>query len=445
MTVRTGLAAAAAIVAAGPLAAAEIYAVDGVTVTLGIEAGAGGFSVSNPNFGLGRVDVISGENTGDAAWVEGYLEPSISVTFDAGEGFSLTGEVSAVLTGTGGDGDAGGFTDGPETDADIEKAWAGVTVALTDDEDNPWALTAAAGRMDMQIGDGFLFWDGNYDTGGDAAYWLAPRSAFDFAATVDVSNSAYGFMPFYVKGDGDQDHTEILGADLRMQGDWGSVGGLYAMVDDSDEQDFTRKGMEMISVRAHGVAAPFLDGLSFSGEYARQFGGEGATKFRADGYYAQADYAVETLPWTPTFSYRYSDFSGDGDDSDATVRAFDPLFYGFSGGWGTWFQGEIVGEYLLFNSNQRTHMAKVALSPREDLEIGAIYYHFDLDKKNYFGTPVGSRSFADEINVYADWSVTDTVYIGAVAGVAFPASGAKEAFGDNETIYLVQTSLIITY
>lgn len=445
MTYRNTLAALAAFAAAGPLAAAELHNADGLTVTAGIEAGAGGFSVGAPNFGVGRVDARTGDNTGDAAWAEGYLEPTLTAAYDAGAGFSLTGEVSAVLTGTTGDGDAGGFTDGPETDADIEKAWAGATFALTEDEQNPWALSVAAGRMDVQIGDGFLFWDGNFDAGDDAAYWLAPRTAFDFAATADLSNGAVGATPFYVKGDGDQDHTEIFGADLRYEGDWGAVGGLYAKVDDSDEQDFTRKGMEMISVRATSIAAPFLDGLSFSGEYARQFGGEDGIKFDSDGYYAQADYHAASLPWTPTFTYRFSAFSGDSDDGDATVRTFDPLFYGFSGGWGTWFQGEIVGEYLLFNSNQRTHMAKVTLAPREDLEIGAIYYHFDLDAKNYFGTPVTSRSFADEVNLYADWSVSDNVYFGALAGVAFPGSGAKQAFGDNENIYLVQTSLIVTY
>lgn len=168
----------------------------------------------------------------------------------------------------------------------------------------------------------------------------------------------------------------------------------------------------------------------------------------AEGYLEpslSAAYDAASPPWTPTFTYRFSAFSGDSDDGDATVRTFDPLFYGFSGGWGTWFQGEIVGEYLLFNSNQRTHMAKVTLAPREDLEIGAIYHHFDLDAKNHFGTPVTSRSFADEVNLYADWSVSDNVYLRALAGVAFPGSGAKQAFGDNENIYLVQTSLIVTY
>ncbi|PKP67612.1 MAG: hypothetical protein CVT86_01105, partial [Alphaproteobacteria bacterium HGW-Alphaproteobacteria-8] len=67
MTYRTSIAAGAALLAAGPLLAAEVYNADGVTVTVGAEAGAGGFSVSNPNFGAGRVDVFSGENTGDAA------------------------------------------------------------------------------------------------------------------------------------------------------------------------------------------------------------------------------------------------------------------------------------------------------------------------------------------------------------------------------------------
>ena len=40
-----------------------------------------------------------------------------------------------------------------------------------------------------------------------------------------------------------------------------------------------------------------------------------------------------------------------GDDPD-TIRdeGFNPLAYGMSD-WGTWFQGEIIGEYVLANSN----------------------------------------------------------------------------------------------
>ena len=50
-------------------------------------------------------------------------------------------------------------------------------------------------------------------------------------------------------------------------------------------------------------------------------------------------------PSTPNFSYRYAFFSG-GETSSGKSENFDPLFY--SGpNWGTWTQGEIVGEWVL--------------------------------------------------------------------------------------------------
>ena len=203
--------------------------------------------------------------------------------------------------------------------------------------------------------------------------------------------------------------------------------------------------MEMVSVRALGVKVPVVDGLSLSGEFTKEFGGKNGNDFDGTAFYAQADYGIPGLPWSPTITYRYAYFSGDGNVADSNIDGFDPLYYGFSGGWGTWFQGELVGEYLLFNSNQRNHMVKLALAPMDSLNVGAIYYHFDLDKNNYFGTPVSDRNFADEINLFADWTISDHVYVSGVASVAFPGSGASQAFGDNENMYGLEAYLVITF
>lgn len=433
------------------LAATPAFAVDDVLVigdlhvNAGLEAGAGGFYVENPNFGIGRIDLRSGENTGDAVWGEGYLEPSINFTYGASDRFTLFGEASGVLPGTLGDGDAGGFTDGNEGDVDIEKASLGFRTTFDGPGEQPWTLEVSGGKQDFHIGDGWLFWDGNFDAFDDAAYWLAPRTAFKSAGTADLSNGVLGLKPFYIQGDGDQDDAQLAGVDLRFDQDWGKLGVLYANIFDSDEDAFVRDGMQMVSLRALGLNIPGVDGLSFSGEYTKQFGDEGGVDFETDGFYVQADYTRASLPWSPTLTYRYAHFSGDGDPGDSDIESFDPLFYGFSGGWGTWFQGEIVGEYFLFNSNQRNHMVKLSFAPADSLGIVAIYYHFDLDEKNFFGTPVSDRSFADEINLYADWTVSENVYISGVAGVAFPGDGADEAIGDDENIYLLEAYLVVTF
>ncbi len=63
-----------------------------------------------------------------------------------------------------------------------------------------------------------------------------------------------------------------------------------------------------------------------------------------------------------------------------------------------------------------------------------MYFHLELDKKNYFGTPVTLRSFADEIDLYFDWVLNDNLTIGGSAGIAMPNSAAKQ---------IVQIGLVI--
>ena len=136
---------------------------------------------------------------------------------------------------------------------------------------------------------------------------------------------------------------------------------------------------------------------------------------------------------------------GDPDSSDDTRKDFDPFFYGWSRGWGTWYQGEITGEYLLFNSNQKNHMLHLAASPREDLGLGLILYRFELDQREYYGTPVSSKHFADEIDVYLDWTLNDNVSISAVYAMAAPETAAKEAFGDDDNFQLFQLALYVSF
>lgn len=246
----------AGLAATPALAIDDIFVSGDLHVNLGIEAGVGGFTVDNPNFGVGRVDLRSGKNTGDATWGEGYLEPSVSFTYDPSEAFGLFGEASAVLPGTLGEGDAGGFTDGTDGDVDIEKANLGFRTTFDGPGGGPWALEVSGGKQDVKIGDGFLIWDGNFDAFDDTAYWLAPRTAFRWAGTADISNGAFGLKPFFLEGDNDQDHSQLLGADLRFEGAWGKLGALYAQIIDSDDQVFVRDGMQLASLRANGINIP---------------------------------------------------------------------------------------------------------------------------------------------------------------------------------------------
>jgi hypothetical protein len=97
-----------------PVQGAEVFERDGLTLGLGLEVGAGYFDTRNTNFGLGRIDLQTGEISGDAQWLEGYVEPSIEAAYEADDAATFYGAASAIGALTRWDGDAGGFTSGDE-------------------------------------------------------------------------------------------------------------------------------------------------------------------------------------------------------------------------------------------------------------------------------------------------------------------------------------------
>ncbi len=109
--------------------------------------------------------------------------------------------------------------------------------------------------------------------------------------------------------------------------------------------------------------------------------------------------------------------------------------------WGTWFQGEVTGGWLLFNNNQRNHLLHLAANPSERLTVGMIGGRFELVKANYRGVPVTSKHFSDELNLYTDWLLHDNVSLSAAWGVMFPGDGAVQGMGDDETFHLFELGL----
>lgn len=404
----------------------------------GVELGEGGVAVGGANFGLGR-RTRAGTVTGDSSvfYSDSYAEPSVGLRFEPDSNFSAFAKASAVLAATRGDGDPAGFTDGREEDVDLEFAYGGIKWKDATD----WNFELSGGAQDLKIGNGFLFWDGDFDTGKDSNYWAAPRSAFNWTGVAKAGKGPVAATAFVAEADKDNGNPQLYGGDLQWSPEFGTIGVTAAHIF-KDDNGFGRDGLSLVSVRALDLAMPQLPKLKFSSEVAHEFGSGPVRDFDAWGAYGQIAYSFD-LPWSPTLSYRYSYFSG-GTANDPT-RSFDPLFFGSGGGWGTWFQGEIAGEYYLFNSNEIAQQVKLSVSPTDKIGAGIMYFHFDLDKKQYSGTPISSTNFADEVNVYMDWTVTDNLYLGIVAGVAVPAKAAKQAFGHDDDTLLAEALAIYTY
>src|SRR5262249_13702577 len=107
-----------------------------------------------------------------------------------------------------------------------------------------------------------------------------------------------------------------------------------------------RDGLNVFNVRVYTSPIAIRPELSFEFEYASERNGDAID---SNAWTLQGSYELKTLGWKPRLSYRYAFFQGDNPTTPANEN-FDPLFVGFHD-WGTWWQGEIAGEYFLANSN----------------------------------------------------------------------------------------------
>src|SRR5688500_9405163 len=167
--------------------------------------------------------------------------------------------------------------------------------------------------------------------------------------------------------------TELWGANYELALSESTTLGLSYIKASADDEAL-RDGMDVYNARAYTAPLKSLPGLSFELEYTREDNGDG---MEAIGWSAQAGYEIANVAWTPTLSYRYAFFEGD-DPATAASEAFDPLFPGFQD-WGSWYQGEIGGEYFLINSNLISHQVRLHFTPNEVLSTGLIGYFFQLD------------------------------------------------------------------
>src|SRR4029453_9962474 len=131
-----------------------------------------------------------------------------------------------------------------------------------------------------------------------------------------------------------------------------------------------RDGLNVFNVRADS-SIPRVPDASFHFEYASERNGDALD---SNAWTLLGAYQLSSTAWKPKLSYRYAFFKGD-DPGTAANEAFDPLLLGFSD-WGSWWQGEIAGEYFLSNSNLISHQSRAIvqhntqLSRSEERRVG---------------------------------------------------------------------------
>jgi hypothetical protein len=426
-----------------PASAYNFYDQNGTELNVDIEAALGVFS-SQETYNLGAKS-----QAGESQWQEGYIKYGLSGSQSVGSGSQVYGAVNLVSSGTWGDGDAGGITSGNERETDLEDAYLGwrsgtLIPALGED-----GLDLSVGRQQFTIGDGFLinsdalnFGDAlnggglDFDRGG--AYWLAARKAFDQTAIARIGGSE-GLRAdlFWLASDNKaQAEMELAGLNTEYVTPQGTFGLAYIEGLDVDDTFApilgygSRDGQQTTSLRYQGNAD--VENLFLSAEFVNQEAGTDSDE-SARAWYAEAGWTFNETRWSPSVNYRYSSFD----------EGFDPLFFGFNRGYGTWFQGEVAANYAgPFNSDASVHHVSLKAAPSETLSIGALFFDFT-------DTAGGTGNLnAQEVDIYAEWVAAPHLIISPLVGFYMPDSSAAEGgsqIGSDDTNAYAQIIAIVPF
>jgi Alginate export len=398
----------------------------GIDWKFDFSASAGGFGFKNSLYTNPRPDEPSG-NLSDN-WFEGAINAGIEGAYTLASSSQFYGKLSAVGERT--------YSSAPtlvgedHSSYDIEDLYVGWRSGTSLGNLGENALDFTVGRAQYTLGHGLLIWDGSSEGGSRGGYWTNARKAFEFAAIGRFKPGSHTLEAFYLR----RDELPESNTDSKL---WGvnyeyafsednTVGATY-MKWSANGNAPQRDGLDVYNVRA--FLAPFLTlkALSFELEYAREDNGD---LLDSEAWNALVAYQFET-PWKPKVSYRYAIFEG---DNPATTKneAFDGLFTGFYD-WGTWWQGEIAGEYFLSNSNLISHQLRVHTKPTDSIGTGLIFYDFLFDEPASAGAT--SDKVGYELDWYLDWSVNDNFTFSFVAAVADPKEAIEQSTGRAETFY----------
>ena len=393
---------------------------------------------SGINYGFGAIDTPGEDRRASSSF---SVKPRLGLVWSESPAGELYAGVSVVGAGTLLDGEmAGQFARSGDTAIDTDEAHVGWRNATFD---------LSVGAQEYSIGDGLIIGDGNFDTGArDGQFWNFPFAAWRNSAIARMATSEIRAEAFWLRSDRDFGDSRIAGLNAEnVPGEYSGVVGV-SYFEIFDAKALNHDGLQVWNLRLHDIAIPYIPQLEFWSELVWQGGTDelaGGRRNDAFGWYLEGAWTFDALPWTPVLSYRYIRLSGDDPDTPDNEE-YRGLFYTFyKREWDTWYQGEIAGEYHLFNQNQITRMTKLRTFPRENWALTFYYYRHDLEQPQYYGTPVASRAWADELNFAVEYFGGDHFY--GYAGIAWsnPDRGAKEIFASDDHFTVVQTFLMYTF
>ncbi len=385
------------------------------------------FAENNTWFGQAR------ENIGDPAnfWWEGSAEAGAEGSLNFFGGSELYGAYSYLQAQTVGH-DASGLSNGRHNpgEGDTEKLYAGWRSGTLFPFLGKNAIDISGGQQNYQIGSGFLIYTGSVNGGSQGAYWISPQQAFKDTVVARFNSGPVKIEGFHLglraaKEFNEASTTNGINVEYSFS-DKNTLGFSYLHVYNTDNNTFD--GLDVYNGRIDITPLPFWPQLTLSGEYAFEKNG---SAFQSNGGFAKISYQFQDALWSPTLSFRFTGMQGDDPDTDKD-EGFSSLAYGMSD-WESWYQGEIIGEYVLGNSNLLSYLAGLSVKPAKALGMYLYYIHFNIDRPQSLANNVTTSNFADEIDLIADWQATEQLSISAVMAVAIPGKAARQYTGGNQT------------
>jgi len=392
--------------------------------TLNFDTGWGTFGFANSLFNNPKEPGVD-ENLSDQ-WFEGYIKPALSASYKLASESVVYGKISAVGERTYGSvpsqfgQDISSF--GPE---DLSIGWrsGGALPNLGAD-----ALDFVIGRTQYRLGHGFLLWDGAAEGGSRGGYWTNARKAFEFATIARFKPGRHTAETFYLdKDELDEGDTgsRLWGTNYEINlGPTTTLGATYMKWFADAELKPGRDGLNVFNLRAYTTPLRQAPNLSFEFEYASERNDEALD---SNAWTLQGAYDFPKVTWKPKITYRYAFFQGDNPDTPEN-EAFDPLFLGFYD-WGTWWQGEIAGEYFLSNSNLKSHLVRVHATPLASVSGGLMFFKFSLDQPASAGENVTSSDVAFETNAYVDWKLNKNFTLSFIGAYGDPGKAVQQSSG----------------
>src|SRR5215813_8578528 len=349
------------------------------------------------------------------------------------------------------------------------------------------AIELSGGRQSFVLGDAFLIGTGVANGFGRAALYLQPRASFDHVALLKLDLSPVRARLFNLENRVNQDlmqgfdqpKSQFFGFDMglfapteaepspgkagekqapkaaqavqttRVKREvpdlWSGGFEFFHFYDaDSTPETFSfppagpspalsifgnRKGLNVYSGYLAGSLFEFDRNVLLYSQFALERNDAIDRRVKAAAWYAEPGYKFSMLQWSPQLNLRYAHFSGDPNPNDRLKQSYDSLFNtGGSRGFGSWFLGEIFGQYISANTNLNLEMVHLKFSPLDMLDTGMLYYNFHFDQTAQLDNPlITSKSAAQEVDFYSVWSAADWLTVAGVIAFAVPGAGLKQA------------------